>query len=136
MQILSGAGIGLPVTGFAKNTHDVDDLIKMVGGAPLVIKLLGGTQGIGNVLAETKKAASSVIEAFYGLGNNILVQVYIKEPRGTDNRASVVYGKVEGAMRRTAHKGDIRHNLHVGGTADLCRLNRSARNTTINPKTQ
>src|SRR5690606_6767471 len=74
MQILSGAGIGMPTTGFARSTRDVDDLIKMVGGPPLVIKLLEGTQGIGVVLAETKKAASSVIEAFYGLGNNILIQ--------------------------------------------------------------
>src|SRR3546814_15862737 len=79
----------------SRRTHDVDDLIKMVGGPPLVIKLLEGTQGIGVVLAETKKAASSVIEAFYGLGNNILIQEYIKESRGTDIRAFVVDGKVD-----------------------------------------
>lgn len=131
MQILSGAGLGMPITGFARRTHDVDDLIKMVGGPPLVIKLLEGTQGIGVVLAETKKAASSVIEAFYGLGNNILIQEYIKESRGTDIRAFVVDGKVVGAMRRTAKEGEFRSNLHRGGTAEVIRLNRTERETAI-----
>lgn len=131
MQILSGAGIGLPVTGFAKNTHDVDDLIKMVGGAPLVIKLLEGTQGIGVVLAETKKAASSVIEAFFGLGNNILIQEFIKESKGTDIRVFVVDGKVVGAMKRTAKEGEFRSNLHRGGTAQLIKLNKAERETAL-----
>lgn len=131
MQILSGAGIGLPVTGFARNTHDVDDLIKMVGGAPLVIKLLEGTQGIGVVLAETKKAASSVIEAFFGLGNNILIQEYIKEARGTDIRVFVVDGKVVGAMKRTAKEGEFRSNLHRGGTAELIKLSKAERETAL-----
>ena len=131
MQILSGAGIGMPITGFARRTHDVDDLIKMVGGPPLVIKLLEGTQGIGVVLAETKKAASSVIEAFYGLGNNILIQEYIKESRGTDIRAFVVDGKVVGAMRRTAKEGEFRSNLHRGGTAEVIRLNKIERETAV-----
>lgn len=131
MQILSGAGLGLPITGFARRTHDVDDLIKMVGGPPLVIKLLEGTQGIGVVLAETKKAASSVIEAFYGLGNNILIQEYIKESRGTDIRAFVVDGKVVGAMKRTAKEGEFRSNLHRGGTAELIKLNKTERETAI-----
>lgn len=131
MQILSGAGIGLPVTGFAKNTHDVDDLIKMVGGAPLVIKLLEGTQGIGVVLAETKKAASSVIEAFFGLGNNILIQEFIKESKGTDIRVFVVDGKVVGAMKRTAKDGEFRSNLHRGGTAELIKLNKAERETAL-----
>jgi len=131
MQILSGAGIGLPVTGFARNTHDVDDLIKMVGGAPLVIKLLEGTQGIGVVLAETKKAASSVIEAFFGLGNNILIQEYIKEARGTDIRVFVVDGKVVGAMKRTAKEGEFRSNLHRGGTAELIKLTKAERETAL-----
>lgn len=131
MQILSGAGIGLPITGFARNTRDVDDLIKMVGGAPLVIKLLEGTQGIGVVLAETKKAASSVIEAFYGLGNNILIQEYIKESKGTDIRAFVVDGKVVGAMKRTAKEGEFRSNLHRGGSAELIKLSRKERETAV-----
>lgn len=131
MQILSGAGIGLPITGFARNTRDVDDLIKMVGGAPLVIKLLEGTQGIGVVLAETKKAASSVIEAFYGLGNNILIQEYIKESKGTDIRAFVVDGKVVGAMKRTAKEGEFRSNLHRGGSAEVIKLSRKERETAI-----
>jgi len=131
MQILSGAGIGLPITGFARTTSDVDDLISMVGGAPLVIKLLEGTQGIGVVLAETKKAASSVIEAFYGLGNNILIQEYIKEAKGTDIRAFVVGGKVVGAMKRTAKEGEFRSNIHRGGTAEIIRLTKSERETAI-----
>lgn len=131
MQILSGAGIGLPITGFARNTRDVDDLIKMVGGAPLVIKLLEGTQGIGVVLAETKKAASSVIEAFYGLGNNILIQEYIKESKGSDIRAFVVDGKVVGAMKRTAKEGEFRSNLHRGGSAELIKLSRKERETAV-----
>jgi ribosomal protein S6--L-glutamate ligase len=131
MQILSGAGLGLPITGFARTTSDVDDLINMVGGAPLVIKLLEGTQGIGVVLAETKKAASSVIEAFYGLGNNILIQEYIKEAKGTDIRAFVVDGKVVGAMKRTAKEGEFRSNLHRGGTAEIVTLTRKERETAV-----
>ena len=131
MQILSGAGIGMPITGFARRTRDVDDLIKMVGGPPLVIKLLEGTQGIGVVLAETKKAASSVIEAFYGLGNNILIQEYIKESKGTDIRAFVVDGRVVGAMKRTAKEGEFRSNLHRGGSAEVIKLNKTERETAV-----
>lgn len=131
MQILSGAGLGLPITGFARMASDVDDLINMVGGAPLVIKLLEGTQGIGVVLAETKKAASSVIEAFYGLGNNILIQEYIKEAKGTDIRAFVVDGKVVGAIKRTAKEGEFRSNLHRGGTAEVVKLTRKEKETAI-----
>jgi len=131
MQILSGAGIGMPITGFARNTRDVDDLIQMVGGAPLVIKLLEGTQGIGVVLAETKKAASSVIEAFFSLGNNILIQEYIKEARGTDIRALVIDGKVVGAMKRTAKDGEFRSNLHRGGSATLIKLSKEEKNTAL-----
>lgn len=131
MQILSGAGLGLPITGFARTASDVEDLISMVGGAPLVIKLLEGTQGIGVVLAETKKAASSVIEAFYGLGNNILIQEYIKEAKGTDIRAFVVDGKVVGAMKRTAKEGEFRSNLHRGGTAEIIKLSKQERETAV-----
>lgn len=132
MQILSGAGIGLPITGFAKNPKDVDDLIKMVGGVPLVIKLLEGTQGIGVVLAETKKAASSVIEAFYGLGSNILIQEYIQESKGSDIRVFIVDGKAVGAMRRTAKEGEFRSNLHRGGTAEVYKLSKVERETAVN----
>jgi len=131
MQILSGAGLGLPITGFARMASNADDLINMVGGAPLVIKLLEGTQGIGVVLAETKKAATSVIEAFYGLGNNILIQEYIKEAKGTDIRAFVVDGKVVGAMKRTAKEGEFRSNLHRGGTAEVVKLTRAEKETAI-----
>lgn len=131
MQILSGAGIGLPITGFARHPNDVDDLIRMVGGAPLVIKLLEGTQGIGVVLAETKKAASSVIEAFYGLGNNILIQEYIKEAKGSDIRALVIDGKVVGAMKRTAKEGEFRSNLHRGGSASVIKLNKMEKETAV-----
>ncbi|MGO3653557.1 MAG: RimK family alpha-L-glutamate ligase, partial [Sphingobacterium sp.] len=101
------------------------------GGAPLVIKLLEGTQGIGVVLAETKKAASSVIEAFYGLGNNILIQEYIKEAKGTDIRAFVVDGKVVGAMKRTAKEGEFRSNLHRGGSAEIVKLTKTEKETAI-----
>lgn len=131
MQILSGAGIGMPITGFARQTKDVDDLVKMVGGAPLVIKLLEGTQGIGVVLAETKKAASSVIEAFYGLGNNILIQEYIKEARGSDIRVLVVNGKVVAAMQRTAKEGEFRSNLHRGGSAINMKLTKMEKDTAL-----
>lgn len=131
MQILSGAGIGLPITGFARRTNDVDDLITMVGGAPLVIKVLEGTQGIGVVLAETKKAASSVIEAFYGMGKNILIQEYIKESKGCDIRAFVVGGKVVGAMKRIAKEGEFRSNLHRGGSAEIIKLTKEEKETAL-----
>ncbi len=131
LQILSGAGIGLPVTGFARHPNDVDDLIQMVGGAPLVIKLLEGTQGIGVVLAETKKAASSVIEAFYGLGNNILIQEFVRESKGSDLRALVIDGKVVGAMKRTAREGEFRSNLHRGGSATVVNLTKEEKHTAL-----
>ncbi len=131
MQILAREGIGMPITGFARNAKDVGDLIRMVGGTPLVIKLLEGTQGIGVVLAETKKAAESVIEAFYGLEVNILVQEYIKEAGGSDIRAFVVDGHVVGAMKRQAKEGEFRSNLHRGGTASLVNLTREERYTAL-----
>lgn len=132
MQILARAGIGMPITGFARTANDVGDLIQMVGGTPLVIKLLEGTQGIGVVLAETKKAAESVIEAFYGLEVNILVQEFIKEAKGSDIRAFVVDGKIVGAMKRTAKEGEFRSNLHRGGSAELIKLSREERQTALN----
>ena len=115
LQILAREGIGLPVTGFANHTADIDGMIDTVEGIPLVIKLLEGTQGKGVVLAETKKAASSVLSAFRLLKANILVQEFIKEANGKDIRALVIGNEVVGAMERTAPEGDFRANLHLGG---------------------
>jgi ribosomal protein S6--L-glutamate ligase len=131
LQLLSRKGIGMPVTGFANSPDDIPDLIKMVGGAPLVIKLLEGTQGIGVVLAETKKAAESVIEAFLGLNANIMVQEYIKEAGGADIRCFVVGGKVVAAMKRQGAEGEFRSNLHRGGTAQLIKLTPEERKTAV-----
>lgn len=131
MQLLARAGIGMPITGFARSAKDTDDLIKMVGGVPVVIKLLEGTQGVGVVLAETKKAAQSVLEAFYGLKTNILIQEFIKESNGTDVRAFIVDGKVVGAMQRKGAEGDFRSNLHRGGTASVVKLTASERSTAL-----
>lgn len=131
LQLLSRKGIGLPVTGFAHRPDDVNDLIKMVGGAPLVIKLLEGTQGIGVVLAETKGAAESVIEAFMGLQANILVQEFIKEAGGADIRCFVIGGKVVAAMKRQGKEGEFRSNLHRGGSADLIRITPEERSTAV-----
>lgn len=117
LQLLVNKGIDIPITGFADSPLDTKDLIKMVGGAPLVVKLLEGTQGKGVVLAETKKAAESVIEAFKSLRANILVQEFVKEAQGKDLRLFVVGGKVVGAMEREAAEGEFRANLHLGGVA-------------------
>jgi ribosomal protein S6--L-glutamate ligase len=131
MQLLARDGIGLPVTGFADKPGDIPDLIEMVGGAPLVIKLLEGTQGIGVVLAETRTAAESVIEAFMGLNANILVQQYISEAKGADIRCFVVGNKVVAAMKRQAKAGEFRSNLHRGGTATAVKLTAAERKTAL-----
>jgi ribosomal protein S6--L-glutamate ligase len=131
MQLLSRRGIGMPVTGFANKPDDIKDLIKMVGGAPLVIKLLQGTQGIGVVLAETQKAAESVIEGFMGVKADILVQEYIKEAGGADIRCFVIGGKVVAAMKRQAVAGEFRSNLHRGGSATLIRITPEERSTAV-----
>ncbi|MEN9463959.1 MAG: hypothetical protein RL217_140 [Pseudomonadota bacterium] len=131
LQLLSREGIGLPRTGFAHRADNIKDLIKNVGGAPLVIKLLEGTQGIGVVLAETSKTAESIIEAFMGLNANILVQEYIKEAGGADIRCLVLGGKVIAAMKRQAKEGEFRSNLHRGGTAEIVRLTAAERKTAI-----
>lgn len=131
LQLLSRKGIGLPVTGFANKPGDSKDIIKMVGGAPVVIKLLEGTQGIGVVLAETNKAAESVIEAFMGLQANILVQEFIKEAGGADIRCLVVGGKVVAAMKRQASEGEFRSNLHRGGSASLVKITPEERATAV-----
>jgi ribosomal protein S6--L-glutamate ligase len=131
LQLLSRKGIGMPVTGFANRPDDIRDLIKMVGGAPLVIKLLQGTQGIGVVLAETVKAAESVIEAFMGLKADILVQEFIKEAGGADIRCLVVGNKVVAAMKRQAAPGEFRSNLHRGGSATLIKITPEERSTAV-----
>lgn len=117
MQILARKGIGLPVTAFAHSTLYTDDMIEMVGGAPIVIKLLEGTQGLGVVLGETHTSARSVIEAFRKVNVNILLQEYIKEAEATDIRCLIVGGKVVASMKRKGPPGDFRSNLHRGGTA-------------------
>ena len=122
MQLLACTGIGLPVTGFAHAPDDIKGVIKMVNGAPLVVKLLDGTQGIGVVLAETNKAAESVIDAFWGLQSYILIQEYIKEAGGSDIRCFVIGGKVVAAMLRQAKEGEFRANLHRGGKAVSVKL--------------
>ncbi|HLS29370.1 MAG TPA: 30S ribosomal protein S6--L-glutamate ligase, partial [Flavobacteriaceae bacterium] len=122
LQILSRAKVGLPKTVFTNYSKEVEDTIKQVGGAPLIIKLLEGTQGLGVVLAETKNAAKSVIEAFNGLQARVMVQEYIKEAKGMDIRAFVVDGHVIGAMKRKAKDGEFRSNLHRGGTAEVIEL--------------
>ncbi len=132
MQLLSRKGIGLPRTGFAHHPDNIQDVIKNVGGAPLVIKLLEGTQGIGVVLAETTKAAESVIEAFMGLKANIMVQEFIEEANGADIRCFVVGNKVIAAMKRQAKEGEFRSNLHRGGSAELIKLSKEERATAVN----
>lgn len=131
MQLLSRRGIGLPVTGFANSTKFTDDIIEMVGGAPLVVKLLEGTQGIGVVLAENNQAAKSVIEAFQGVKANILVQKYIKDAKGRDIRCLVIGGKVIASMQRQAPPGEFRSNLHRGGSASTIRITPEERSTAV-----
>ncbi len=129
LQLLARKGIGLPVTGFAHSTKFTNDLISIVGGAPLVVKLLEGTQGIGVVLTETGQAAESVIEAFKGLKADILVQEFIKEAEGADIRCCVMDGKVVASMMRKAGTGEFRSNLHRGGTAENIRITPEERST-------
>jgi len=131
MQLLAREGIGLPVTGFARSVKDIEPLLEIVGRAPLIIKLLEGTQGVGVVLAETDKAAESVIAAFQQLDANILVQEYIKEAKGADVRAFVVGDKVVAAMKRQGPEGDFRSNLHRGGTASRVKLTPEERSTAV-----
>jgi ribosomal protein S6--L-glutamate ligase len=131
LQILARAGIGMPKTAFANQTSDIDSLIDSIGGAPCIIKLLEGTQGIGVILAESKKVATSVIEAFLKLDAAMLVQEFIKEAKGADIRAFVIDGQVVGAMKRQAKEGEFRSNLHRGGTAQLIQLSSEERETAI-----
>lgn len=131
LQVLSRAGLGLPKTVFTNYSKNVNDVIKHVGGAPLVIKLLEGTQGLGVVLAETHNAAESVLEAFNGLQARVIAQEFIKEAKGADIRAFVVDGVVVGAMKRQGKKGEFRSNLHRGGTAEVIELSEDEENAAI-----
>jgi ribosomal protein S6--L-glutamate ligase len=131
LQLLARKGIGLPVTGFANSTKFTSELIDMVGGAPLVVKLLEGTQGIGVVLAETNQAAESVIQAFRGLKANILVQEFVKESKARDIRCFVVGERVVAAMMRQGPEGDFRSNLHRGGKAKVVKITPEERSTAV-----
>ncbi len=131
LQILAKKGVGLPVTGFAHSTDDTEDIIKMVGGAPLVIKLLEGTQGKGVVLAETDKAAESVIGAFMELDAHIMAQEFIKEAGGADIRCFVIDDKVVATMMRQGKEGEFRSNLHRGGSAKVIKITPEERSTAV-----
>jgi len=131
LQVLSRAGLGMPKTVFSNYTKDVAEVINYVGGAPLVIKLLEGTQGLGVVLAETNNAAESVLEAFNGLQARVIVQEFIKESKGADIRAFVVDGTVVGAMKRQGKEGEFRSNLHRGGTATIIQLTEEEENAAL-----
>lgn len=131
VQLLARQGIGLPVTAFAHHPNQSEEVIKMVGGAPVVIKLLEGTQGIGVVLGETERSAKSVIEAFRGANVNILIQEFIKEAGGTDIRALVIGDRVIAAMQRTGAPDDFRSNLHRGGSAKAIKITPEERSTAV-----
>lgn len=131
LQILARAGLGLPKTAFTNYSKNVKEIIKHVGGAPLVIKVLEGTQGVGVVLAENNNAAESVLEAFNGLKARVIVQEFIKEAGGADIRAFVVDGVVVGAMKRQGKEGEFRSNLHRGGSAELWQLSEEEENAAL-----
>lgn len=130
-QILSRRGVDMPKTIFASNKSSVKDVLALTGGAPLILKILEGTQGMGVVLVESDKAAKSVLDAFYGMNVNLLVQEFIEEAGGTDIRAFVVNGEVVGAMKRQGAKGEFRSNLHQGGSATIYKLKRSEKATAL-----
>ena len=127
LQILAKAGVGLPKTVFTNYSKEVNHLIDSVGGAPLIVKLLEGTQGYGVVLAPTKKAAQSIIEAFHSMKARVIVQEFIQESKGADIRAFIVNGKVVGAMKRQGKEGEFRSNLHQGGSGSLIKLSKNER---------
>jgi len=131
LQILSRAGLGLPKTAFTNYSKDTESVLKQIGGAPCVIKLLEGTQGVGVVLADTKSAAESVLEAFQGLKARVIVQEFIKEAKGADVRAFVVDNVVVGAMKRQGKEGEFRSNLHRGGTASVIELSEEEENAAL-----
>ena len=131
LQLLARKGVGLPVTVFAHKTSNAEEVIKLVGGAPVVIKLLEGTQGIGVILGETERAAESIIQAFGGVNTNILVQEFIKEANGEDIRCLVVGEKVVASMKRKGKEGEFRSNLHRGGSAEKIKITPAERSTAI-----
>ncbi len=131
LQILARDGVGLPVTAFANHNGNTDDILKMVGGAPVVIKLLEGTQGIGVILGETPRSAKSVIEAFHGVDINILVQQFVSEANGRDIRAFVIGKKIVATMERSGPEGDFRSNLHRGGQATVVKLSRAEQSAAL-----
>ncbi|MEX2409617.1 MAG: 30S ribosomal protein S6--L-glutamate ligase, partial [Rhodovibrionaceae bacterium] len=131
LQLLARKGVGLPVTVFAHRTSRADDIIEMLGGAPVVVKLLEGTQGVGVVLGETANSAKSIIQAFGGVKTNILVQEFVKEAGGRDIRCLVVGERVVASMMRQGSEGDFRSNLHRGGSAKAVRITPSERQTAI-----
>ncbi|HUF02962.1 MAG TPA: 30S ribosomal protein S6--L-glutamate ligase [Aridibacter sp.] len=131
MQLLSRAGLGLPKTIFSNYSKDTEAVVAMLGSTPIILKLLEGTQGLGIILAETKKAAQSVLEAFNGLEARVILQEFVEEAKGADIRAFVVEGKVVGAMKRTAKEGEFRSNLHRGGTAELITLSEEEEDAAI-----
>jgi ribosomal protein S6--L-glutamate ligase len=131
MQLLARDGIGLPVTTFAHDPKQTEEVIRLAGGAPVVVKLLEGTQGIGVVLADTERSAKSVIEAFRGAGVNIMAQEFIKEAGGSDIRALVIGGKVVAAMQRSGAEGEFRSNLHRGGSARAVKISPEERATAL-----
>lgn len=131
LQVLSRAGLGMPKTVFSNYTKDASEVIASVGGAPLVIKLLEGTQGLGVVLAETNNAAESVIEAFHGLQARVIIQEFIKEAKGADIRAFIVDGNIVGAMKRQGQEGEFRSNLHRGGSAEIIQLTDEEENAAL-----
>ena len=131
LQVLSKNDVDLPRTVFASNKSNAKDVIALRGGAPLVLKILEGTQGVGVVLVDSKKAAKSVLDAFYGMDVNLLVQEYIEEANGTDIRAFIVDNEVVGAMKRQGAEGDFRSNLHQGGSAVAYKLSRKEKATAI-----
>lgn len=131
LQLLARKGIGLPVTVFAHKTSNAEEVIKLVGGPPVIIKLLEGTQGIGVILGETTRAAESIIQAFGGVNTNILVQEFIKEAGGEDIRCLVVGGKVVASMKRKGKEGEFRSNLHRGGSAEKIKITSAERATAI-----
>ncbi len=131
LQVLSKNGVDMPRTVFASNKSSAKDVIALSGGTPLVLKILEGTQGVGVVLVESEKAAKSVLDAFYGMDVNLLVQEFIEEAGGADIRAFVVGGEVVGAMKRQGAEGDFRSNLHQGGKATLYKLNKKEKKTAL-----
>lgn len=131
LQVLSKRGVDMPKTVFASNRSNAKDIIALSGGAPLVLKIIEGTQGVGVVLVDSEKAAKSVLDAFYGLDVNLLVQEFIEEAGGADIRAFVVGGEIVGAMKRQGSDGDFRSNLHQGGSAVVYKLNRKEKATAL-----